>query len=77
MTYIPRPNPCYLDSCVPQKAKGGRKRWASSDGKRIYEWDSRHGEIEVYNQRGQHLGVVDAENGTLIKDAEAGRRIDV
>jgi len=42
-----------------------------------YTWDSLHGEIEVFNKRGKHIGVVDAVSGELIKDAVKGRSIDV
>jgi hypothetical protein len=52
----------------------GRRRYRG-DG-RIYEWDQLHGELETYNARGQHLGVVDAD-GMDIKPPVRGRRIDV
>jgi hypothetical protein len=42
----------------------------------LFTWDSLHGEIEVYNGRGKHLGVMDA-NGKVIKTAVEGRKIDV
>jgi Cytotoxic len=45
--------------------------------KRYYEWDSLHGELEVYDNRGHHLGVVDAITGEEIKPAKRGRRIGV
>jgi hypothetical protein len=38
--------------------------------------DELHGEFEVYNARGKHLGVVDLE-GKWIKEAVKGRKIDV
>jgi hypothetical protein len=53
----------------------GRRRWRK--GKRLYEWDSQHGEIEVYDLRGNHLGVADVMTGELVKDPVRGRRIDV
>jgi hypothetical protein len=40
-------------------------------------WDGLHGEVEVYNRRGKHLGVADAISGELIKPAINGRCIDV
>ena len=49
----------------------------SGKDKQYYEYDSTHGEIEVYNARGQHLGAMDAETGNITKPAVAGRRIDV
>ena len=54
-----------------------RRRYRSRDRDRVYEWDSLHGELEVYNNRGRHLGVVDGETGEMIKSAIKGRRIDV
>lgn len=32
---------------------------------RYYEWDYTHGHIEVYNSRGEHIGVMDAKSGVL------------
>jgi len=53
-------------------------RWSSADGKRIYTWDALHGEVEVFNRRGRHLGVVDAVTGIPNgKEAVPGRVIDV
>ena len=43
----------------------------------MFEWDELHGEIEVYNKRGRHLGALDAVTGSLIKPAVRGRSIDV
>lgn len=45
---------------VPNK---GRARWINPDGK-ILEWDSQHGEVEVYNKTGKkHLGAADPNTG--------------
>jgi hypothetical protein len=55
----------------------GEARWRSHDGERLYTWDRVHGEVEVYNKRGRHLGVVDPQTGVLIKPAHKGRTIDV
>jgi hypothetical protein len=73
----PIPKPCFLDQCVPVGARNGEKRWRSPDGSRIYTWDSLHGEIEAFNARGRHVGVLDAETGFLVKEAVKGRKIDV
>lgn len=70
------PKPSYLDGCLQIKGKGDRRRWMSTDGRRLYEWDSQHGEIEVYNTRGKHLGVKNAQ-GKMIKKPVKGRTIDV
>ena len=73
---IPIPKPCFLDECTPIGARGGQKRWRSIDTKRLYTWDSLHGEIEVFNARGNHLGVLNVD-GIFIKDPVKGRKIDV
>lgn len=73
---IPIPKPSYLDECISVGAVNGQKRWKSQDLKRIYTWDSLHGEIEVFNERGKHLGVLNPQ-GELIKDAVKGRTIYV
>ncbi len=74
---IPIPRPSFLDSCELLGAFNGERRWRSKDGNRLYTWDSLHGEIEVFNKRGKHLGVIDAVHGNLIKEPVRGRKIDV
>ncbi len=73
---IPIPKPSFLDKCISLGAINGQKRWRSEDNKRLYTWDSLHGEIEVYNKRGKHLGVLNPQ-GDLIKEPIKGRKIDV
>jgi hypothetical protein len=73
---IPIPKTCFLHTCESLGAVNGKKRWRSQDSTRLYEWDSFHGEVEVYNKRGLHLGVQNPE-GVFIKDAIKGRTIDV
>lgn len=77
MPQKPRPSPCFLDQMVPLGAVDGQKRWQSPDGKRLYTWDSLHGEIEVFDKRGWHLGALDPVTGKRIKGPKKGRRIDV
>ena len=72
----PIPKQSYLDDCILIGAVNGQKRWKSKDGKRLYTWDSLHGEIEVFNVRGRHLGVLNS-GGIFIKEAVKGRKIDV
>lgn len=74
---VTRPSPCFLDQMIPLSAFGGMKRWRSSDGRRLYEWDDLHGEIEGDNKRGEHVGVFHPITGALIKPAVRGRIIDV
>lgn len=77
MTRVPPPKPSFLDQQVPWRIDGGNKIYRSNDGSKLYQWDSFHGEIEVYNKRGMHVGVVDALTGKFIKPAVKGRKIDV
>jgi hypothetical protein len=71
------PSPSFLDDCESLGAVNGQRRWRNPDRDRLYTWDSLHGEIEVYNNRGKHLGVIHAVTGQWIKDAVKGRKIDV
>lgn len=77
MTRIPPPKPSFLDTLTYWKVVGDKKVYRSSDGSKLYQWDSFHGEIEVYDSRGRHYGVLDAVTGEIIKPAVRGRRIDV
>ena len=77
MSYVPRPSPCYLDLMMPLGVVSGRKLWKHPTEKLFYQWDELHGEIEVYNTRGRHVGVLDGTTGQQIKPAVKGRRIDV
>ncbi len=57
----------------PAKPLGNRKRWTDSDGN-ILEWDSRHGEIEMYDRTGKtHKGGFDPKTGNQISDPKPGR----
>lgn len=69
------------DSPVWKKLKPwrGKIRTNGAPGKerRYYEWDHTHGDIEVYDRRGQHLGSMDPVTGEMTKPAVPGRSIDV
>jgi hypothetical protein len=72
-----RPRPSILDDFENLGFVNGQQRWSSNRGQRLYTWDALHGEVEVYNRRGKHLGVQDPMTGRWIKDAVPGRLIDV
>jgi hypothetical protein len=74
---VPRPKPCFLDGVQYLGDRNGEQRWRSPDGKRLYTWDHLHGEIEVFDKRGHHLGALHPVTGVLIKPAVKGRTIDV
>lgn len=77
MAHKPIPKPSILDDCEYLGFVYGERRWRSADQKRLYTWDGRHGEIEVFTRRGYHLGAVDPVTGIAIKPAVPGRKIDV
>lgn len=70
----PKPKPCFLDQFMKTYVEGSTKVYVDDERGRLYTWDSLHGEIEVYNKRGRHIAVYDA-NGNQIKQAVRGRRI--
>jgi hypothetical protein len=74
---VQRPKPCILDDFEYLGFINGNMLWRSDGGRRLYTWDSLHGEVEVFDSRGRHLGVKHATTGALIKVAVKGRTIDV
>lgn len=52
-----------------------RRRWKDRKG-RIYEWDSQHGAVEIYDKQGKHLGEFDPETGEQTKPAKPGRKVE-
>lgn len=58
--------------------KGGgalRKRWKTRKGV-IFEWDSQHGAVEMYDKRGRHLGEYDPATGAQTKPADGTRTVE-
>jgi RHS repeat-associated protein len=55
---------------------GGRVRWKLPDGS-IGEWDSQHGELEVYDKTGKkHKGAYDPKTGEKKKEGKSGRKTE-
>ncbi|MFL5282558.1 MAG: colicin E3/pyocin S6 family cytotoxin [Rhodopila sp.] len=73
----PIPSPGFLDRCEYLGYIYEERRWRSRRDNLLYTWDSLHGEVEVYNSRGEHRGVLDAVTGEEIKPARRGRTIRV
>ena len=44
----------------------------SGSAKRFFQFDYTHGDVEVYNGRGQHLGSAGPETGVMTKPAVPG-----
>lgn len=76
MSGIPIPAGCFLHRCQYWKVIDGKKVWRNTAGDQIYSWDSLHGEVEVFNKRGKHLGVMNYE-GVFIKPPIRGRQLNV
>ena len=79
--YIPAPEnlKAFPDAKLEKrktKSGGGlRKRWKDSKGK-IYEWDSKKGEVEIYDKTGKnHQGGYDPDTGTKISPAKSDRKV--
>lgn len=53
----------------------GRKVYRDATEAIYYTWDSLHGEVEVFDKNGRHLGVANPITGAIIKPAVRGRRI--
>ena len=83
--YIPTPrgNPPLPAFPEARKAKektyvqgGGKKRPRWKDKKRIYEWDSQHGKVEVYDKNGKHLDEFDHISGAQTKPKDPTRKVE-
>jgi len=56
------------------KPRAGRARWKLPNGD-IAEWDSQHGEVEVYDKTGKkHKGAYDPKSGKKVKPRKKGRK---
>ncbi|WP_095152606.1 colicin E3/pyocin S6 family cytotoxin [Pseudomonas sp. Irchel s3b5] len=59
-----------------QGGAGLRERWTDAKGRKIYEWDSQHGELEAYRASdGSHLGSFDHLTGKQIDPPKKERNI--
>jgi hypothetical protein len=47
----------------------------SGSARRYFEWDYTHGDVEVYDSMGRHLGSADPETGLMTKPPVPGRKI--
>ncbi|WP_411378510.1 S-type pyocin domain-containing protein [Pseudomonas sp. MPB26] len=59
-----------------QGSAGLRERWIDDKGRRIYEWDSQHGELEIYlASDGSHISAFNHLTGEQLKGAKKKRNI--
>lgn len=75
MAFIPQPKPCFLDGFKVVKIIDNRKVYQR--GRLLYTWDGLHGEIEVFDKHGYHMGALDAVTGEQIKPPRKERRLHV
>ena len=73
---IARPRPSIVDSFKKHKVEGGRQYYFDPNEQRYYSWDSLHGEFEVFDKRGYHLGSVCPITGITLKPPVRGRRFN-
>jgi len=66
---------CPRNAC-PRNARLSTKRQSRLSTKR-HEWGYTHGDMEVYNSQGYHLGSADPETGQMTKPPVPGRTIDL
>ncbi|MBD8482381.1 colicin E3/pyocin S6 family cytotoxin [Pseudomonas coleopterorum] len=71
----PKPDPSIVSGFRVAFVEVGRKVYFDPIAQRYYSWDLLHGEFEVFDRRGFHLGSVCPETGRLLKPAVRGRRI--
>jgi hypothetical protein len=48
---------------------------ARGSKQRFFQWDATHGDIEVYDHNGDHLGSMDPSSGTMTKPPVKGRTL--
>ncbi|HEL3413800.1 TPA: cloacin [Klebsiella pneumoniae] len=62
---------------TPKQGGGGKRaRWYGDKKRKIYEWDSQHGELEGYRASdGEHLGAFDPKTGKQVKGPDPKRNI--
>ena len=75
-TYIPAPKelPGFPGAEKLQNKKGKRPAWNLPNGD-LGEWDSQHGEVEVYDKTGKkHKGAYNPETGEKEKEPVKGRK---
>ncbi|MFK0288449.1 DNRLRE domain-containing protein [Streptomyces sp. NPDC090499] len=66
----------YWGKLKPYKGKT-KSNGKSGSKKRYFEWDYTHGDIEVYDKNGNHLGSADPEDGHIYKPPVKGRKIKI
>ena len=69
-----KPNSSIWTNKKPHREK--KTNGKTGKKKRYYEWDNTHGDIEVYDARGRHLGTQDPITGEIIKPSVGNGKIE-
>lgn len=72
---VAKPKPSVFDGCRRVGIEAGRQVYKNEENNIYYTWDSMHGEVEVFDKNGRHLGAACPISGVLLKPAVRGRRI--
>lgn len=75
MPKIPIPDGSILEKFEKYRVIGERQVWRYK--KRFFSWDGLHGEIEVFDANGIHLGAIHPITGVQTKKAVKGRTLNV
>jgi hypothetical protein len=73
---FPVPKDCNALEGLPRQVRANQRIWIDKQAKRMFAWDHTHGEIEVYNLQGKHIGVIDCDFN-ILKPAVHGRYVNV
>jgi len=57
-------------------SRNGRKESGQGSKKKYYEWDNTHNDIEVYDSKGNHKGLMDPVTGDMYKPPVPGRMME-
>ncbi len=63
---IPLPKPSILDAFRVCGIESSRKVYKDDSENIYYTWDSLHGELEVFNKNGRHLGAACPQTGVVV-----------
>jgi hypothetical protein len=69
------PNAIRVRGKTAMPGGGLRQRWKNRAGS-IYEWDYRHGRVEVYDRRGRHIGKCGPVTGVRTQPPNPDYQVD-
>lgn len=70
-------NSQFFKNLIPIGKRNGRSTYKNINEDYYYQWDSLHGEWQVYNKKGRHIGVLNEIGNKKIKNAKKSRKINI